>query len=270
MMTGLEAVVRAAQFLSLMTIFGTLTLGALLGGMRAEPRHERASVRVLNAAAFTALVAAILWSVLLWSEGRADVGVLIARVIVSVLLVVFVVMRLARTWAIAATGVELALVAATSHAAFSAGAFSLLRAANDAVHLLSAGFWLGALVALLPRAVATRRRPKDLLPVLSAFSPWGAVAVAILIASGSLNAVLILRPASGHWSTAYLTLFTAKLVLATVMVALALTNRLLSRDIRLGDAEGGENLAASIIAELAVGILIVMIVGLLGIIAPGA
>jgi putative copper resistance protein D len=281
------ALVRTAHFLALMTIFGVAALRAILRAALPEPPPEGVSARLMRIAAYTSAATALLWFLLVVAQSagtaraivdpeafaivatRTSFGpVLLARIALAMLLVPVVASSRSSTACIAAGASTLVLIAATSHAAASGGTLMLLRAANDAVHLLTAGFWVGALAELVPLVVTLRKSPNALVGALMAFSPWGAAAVVVLIATGSLNAVLILRPSTGHWSAAYLTLLGAKIVLASVMVALALTNRHLTRDIRLGNAQSAEDLTGTVLAEFAAGIAILLIVGFLGLIAP--
>jgi putative copper resistance protein D len=175
-----------------------------------------------------------------------------------------------RSLRIALAGAALAAIALTSHAAARGDPhFMLARAANDALHLLAAGFWIGGLCVVVALARADRKNPTALLGPLQLFSSWGMAAVALLIAAGAMNAWIILHGAPGGWSAEYAGLLAGKLVLASLMIALALTNRLgLLPTLRRGAPVSAENLLASMLSELALGIAIIVIVGFLGTMSP--
>ena len=141
-------------------------------------------------------------------------------------------------------GAALILLGPTSHASRSvASQYVLLLAANNSVHLLAGGFWLGGLVALLPATLAKPRDIPEWLTRLRLFSAWGMAAVGVLILAGSANAIAILDIQGMRWSETYLDWLAIKLVLAAVMIALALTNRFgLMPAIARGDKEAGETL----------------------------
>jgi putative copper resistance protein D len=167
-------------------------------------------------------------------------------------------------------GGALILLGPTSHASRSVAAeYVYLLAANDSVHLLAGGFWLGGLVALLPATLAKPRDIPELLTRLRLFSAWGMVAVSLLVMAGTANAVAILDMQGMRWSESYLDWLAIKLVLAAVMIALALTNRFgLLPAMARGDTEAGETLPWMLLAELSCAGLILLAVGILGLTAP--
>lgn len=175
----------------------------------------------------------------------------------------------ASAWTRAAvSGVALALLGTVSHAAARGGGWWLILAINDGTHLLCAGFWIGALVVL---AQLIRGRSADIVTALRVFSNWAIAAVAILIVAGTINACAILYQPGMTWSGTYLGWLAAKLVLAAVMIALALTNRfgILPALVR-GDKEAPESLTLTVIMELSCAALILLVVGILGETAPMA
>ncbi|HEY0107234.1 MAG TPA: CopD family protein, partial [Rhizomicrobium sp.] len=162
------------------------------------------------------------------------------------------------------------LVALASHAA-AAGAPGLraLRTANDAVHLLAAGFWVGGLAVLVPEIVPRVRDAGQLVALLRLFSRWGTASVAVLVLAGTLDAVAILSSADMGWSGAYIGLLATKIVLAAVMIALALTNRLaVLPALARGEKEAAETIPLTVLAELGGALAILVIVGFLGLTAP--
>lgn len=286
-MTFLFALVRAAHFLSLMTIFGAEAFRLLLVRLNPPPR-SRVPDSVFEWAAIIALVTALLWFLLTTAQATGDPSAMfdshtvwtmatatsfgpffVARIVACGALCVTVFGPRTRTARLFLSGFALADIAFTGHVAASGPSFVWLRVANDATHLLAAGFWMGALVELVPFAIANRASPDTLVPPLKMFSGWGMIAVALLILAGAVNTVMILYVEPQRWSPTYLTLLALKITLAGFMVALALVNRFsLLSGIRDGHPEAERNLIGSVVTELATGVIVVVIVGFLGLIAP--
>ena len=144
-------------------------------------------------------------------------------------------------------------------------------AASDGVHLLTGGFWIGGLVALLP---AIQAKPVDaarLTAKLRLFSRWAMAAVALLVVAGTANGIAILDLRGMAWSRSYLSWLALKLVLAAVMVALALTNRFgLMPSLARGENEAAQTLPITVFAELGCALAILLVVGILGLTSPMA
>jgi putative copper resistance protein D len=162
------------------------------------------------------------------------------------------------------------------HAAMGTGLQGILRLGTMVIHLLAAGAWLGSLVPLGSVLLAARRAGQE--PALVAagtalrrFSRMGYVAVGLLLLSGSANTSFLVGSA-GAFSRAYGSVLVVKLVLATVLLSLALANRiLLSRF----DEEEHVDLAAlsalrrNVLLEQLVGLLVLGAVSVLGLLPPG-
>ncbi len=108
------------------------------------------------------------------------------------------------------------------------GLRDLLHRGNDIAHLLVGGAWLGSLVPLLP-CLSALRRPDlraDGAIALRGFSTAGHGAVALVLAAGMINALLVAGPPA-HWlaPSLYHGLLLAKIALVACMVALAVINR---------------------------------------------
>jgi putative copper resistance protein D len=255
------ALVRAAHFLALMTIFGAQTFGVL--ARRSKVVLTPLPARLFFACAGLALVTALAWFALSQPSGPA----MIVRIALATLLV-----PLANRPLPAAlfSGLALATIALASQAAASGPhAFFALRALNDAAHLMAAGFWVGGLVALAPTVFS--RAPGELLASLRLFSRWAMGAVAVLIAAGSLNFYLILFAGEARWSRTYITLLAAKIVLASLMVALALSNRFeLLPGLAKSEPEALSSLKISVASEIVLGAIVVGIATLLGLLSPAS
>jgi copper transport protein len=117
-------------------------------------------------------------------------------------------------------GVGLAL-ATTGHAANAEP--RLITGTAVFLHGVSLAFWIGALVPLATALAGPRELAAGALQV---FSRWIPLAVAALLASGILLAVVQLSRLDALWTTDYGRVLTAKLVLVLLLLAIALWNRL--------------------------------------------
>lgn len=126
----------------------------------------------------------------------------------------------------------LASLAWGGHGAMDEGAVGWVHLTADIGHLLAAGIWVGALLALL--LLVFRRRglvDSDHLLLshraLVGFSLVGTLTVAAIIVSGLVNSWLLVGPANilKLPSSLYGQLLIAKLLLFGAMVALAASNR---------------------------------------------
>lgn len=159
------------------------------------------------------------------------------------------------------SAVALLLPAATSHAAAASPAgFAAIGAVTDAVHLLTAGFWLGGLALLL---LFFRRREPNMILALSLFSDWGMAAVLLLVMTGLINSASILLGQQGSPSPLYLTVLGSKLVLVAGMIGLALVNRF-----RLMPQGREARIARHTAIELGAGLTAALLAGLLGQLQP--
>lgn len=121
---------------------------------------------------------------------------------------------------------QLIMLAGVGHAAMHDGALGAFQRINHAIHLLSAGWWVGGLLPLLV-CMHMAHKPRWRGPAITAmmrFSRYGHLAVAAVLVTGVVNSLLILG-----WSlpleSGYLRLLALKVVLVLVMVMLALVNR---------------------------------------------
>ena len=99
----------------------------------------------------------------------------------------------------AASGLMLAATSLTGHAVMQEGPIGALHRANDVLHVLAAGAWLGALapVLVILQDLDAPERRRDAMLALRRFSRAGHGAVALVLLSGTANAVLTL----GRWPT---------------------------------------------------------------------
>jgi putative copper resistance protein D len=282
------AIVRGVHLASLLTLFGAESFDALWHARGTNEIAVALPKRVRIWIAAIAFITALLWLLIAAAQiggesilpDRATLTLVLGQTLfgnIALMRVAILLALLGATFSnapaamrVALSGAALAAIALTGHVAAAGSPDGLvLRAAVDAVHLLSAGFWIGGLAVFARLVVSERTRLRTLLPPLRVFSQWAVGAVALLVTAGSFNGYLVLFGGHGAWNVSYLTLLAAKLVLAALMVALALTNRFgIVPAMARGEPEANESLTMSVYAELVSGIFIVAIVGFLGLIAP--
>ena len=157
------------------------------------------------------------------------------------------------------------------HAAADDGLTGVVHMTADAAHALTAAIWLGALPPLL--VLLRTGRTADARAGLDRFSAIGPAVVAVLALTGLINGWLIIGPdhlgvllTDGYGRTLAL-----KLVLFAAMLALAAANRWrLAPRLEAGaDATVARELKASLRAEILLGLGVLILVSLLGTLAPG-
>lgn len=127
------------------------------------------------------------------------------------------------------------------------------------VHIASLLFWVGA---LLPLAALLLSPDPAALPALDRFSRLIPFAVAPLIGSGAVLAVLQMGPPGPTWQSPYAALFGAKLVTIALLLGLAVWNRLaLTAPALAGVAPARTKLRRSI------GLEVLLVLAILGIVA---
>ena len=169
----------------------------------------------------------------------------------------------------------------SGHGAATPGQAGDLHLVADILHLIAAAFWLGGLVplAMLLRWLlqsVDESGPVILQNVLRRFSNLGLVVVAALVMTGALNAYFILGSADALFAGDYGRALLAKLALFVVMAMIAAINRLkLTPDLASASADPrlrartARRIHANALAEIGLGIAIIVLVGWLGILAPG-
>ena len=151
----------------------------------------------------------------------------LVRLALSLLLAAALLWRTTPIARLALSGSLLASLALTGHANMDEGTRGVLHILNDALHLLSGGAWLGSLLAL-PGCLARLRDPAfctEAKTALRRFSSAGHLAVALAIATGIVNTVLVLGRWPTDFTSTYQMLLVAKIALVAGMTGLALVNR---------------------------------------------
>ena len=183
----------------------------------------------------------------------------------------------ARMYVLAVPGLVGAMLLSWSgHAA--SGTDATLGTIIDIAHGWATAAWLGGLVMLLVlalpllRALAPSDRVRLGAGVIVRFSAVAVGAVVILVITGVYRALAELPSLSALWTTAYGVALLAKLIVFAVMLVLAAWNRLVLHP-RLeraalglkpaGDADGLRALAASVRAEVMLGVVVLAAVAVM-------
>lgn len=174
------------------------------------------------------------------------------------------------------SGVLTASLAWVGHGSIGTGNLEVIHLAADVAHLLCATAWLGGLVCLgLDLRHASNRRDVESITsvriMLPRFSLLGYIAVATLLMTGCINAMVLIPRPEEAIGTDYGRLLLLKLSLVAIMIAIAIYNRLVfSARILLGaqspgdDAENTMTLYRSVAMEQIIGLLVLAVVAVLG------
>jgi putative copper export protein/mono/diheme cytochrome c family protein/peroxiredoxin len=302
-MNELLASARAVHFAATIWLFGELVLACALSNWRGRDapagpgealRRRLPSVARWSIAIGIASALAWLAAVTATMSGKplplaidastlgAVVGgtlfgqVWIARVCLACVLLLALWSRSARRsgWRVAfwtvVAGVYLAALAWTGHAAAAAGPWRGVQIISDVLHLLAAGAWLGALPALA-YLLGTMQSIEGAASATRRFSSFAIVCVIALILSGVGNSWFLVGSLPALFGTTYGRLLLAKLALLAVMLIFATANRLvLTPRLGAGDRRALRALRRNTLLEIAAGLLVVTIVGVLGITVPAA
>jgi copper resistance protein D len=177
-------------------------------------------------------------------------------------------------------GAYLGSLAFAGHGEEGLGLERNLHLAADFLHLIAAGLWLGGLIPLALFLVYLRRFHEEAWGTAASdatcrFSNLGIIAVATLLVSGTINAWFLIGGMPALVGTSYGRFLLLKITLFAGMVCLAGINReyLLPRlfgDIGRNPASRAVQwLLRNTLVEIALGIGVILIVGMLGIMAPG-
>ena len=236
-------------------------------------------VAVLSGAAWLALLSADiygapilavclhggLWTVLTDTQFGA---VWMARLALAVLLGLLLLWPAQRWLALAAAGALVGLLAYVGHAGATPGTAGEIHLISDMLHLLAAGAWLGGLPGLAWLLLA-RPQPQVAARAAARFSVLGIVCVAALIVSGLINSWNLLSGPVDLVDTAYGRLLALKIALFVAMLGIAAVNRFHLTPL-LAAAGARAALARNSLAETALGLGVLLLVGALGTMAPTA
>lgn len=179
-------------------------------------------------------------------------------------------------------GFALAALAGMGHAGASQGFARALHLAADAVHLLAAGAWLGALLPLIGvlggvSDTVRRNAPHLAVHATQRFSVLGVASMTVVVLSGIINAGYTLMTPAALVTSQYGWLLLAKIGVFATIIGFAAINRfsLTPKFVSAAYGSGEQDLLArrlrrNAISECLLGFGIVAIIGKLGITLPGA
>ena len=280
MLTTLIAATRALHFAAAIVLFGQFVYAAAVAP---EPRAPVPSVRLVGAAVVLLLVSAVAW---LGLEALAMSGLPLAQALsVDTLAIVATQTSFGQVWilrvalasvlalvllgrgagiaAAVLAAITLATIALSGHAIADKGMDRVVHVCADALHLLAAGAWLGALVPLI--AMLGRANDAPLAgQATRRFSTLGVACMAALLLSGLVNAYYIVAEPAAVVHSLYGRMLLAKIGIFLVIIALAAINRAF-----LMPRVALRRLRELAIAECLLGFTVIAIVGQLGITIPG-
>jgi putative copper resistance protein D len=298
---GLYPLLRFAQYGLMLGLFGLMAFAmfGLRQSLPARPNAKSASALIISAwlapvvstavmlASIGVMMAQPFWQ-LEWTTVHAiltgtDLGsaffVRVAALIVAATLLTFSRTSAGRWLAISCFGISLATLAWSGHAAATEGAIGLVHRLNDAVHLLAAGLWLGAIGWFLALVLAAHRQ-KDgtpsvgLIADMHHFAPLGAFLVIAVSITGLVNAHLTfgLSNVGTVIGTDYGILLAAKIALVAVMVGFGARHAVVGRRLyQSGHHDARPTLAHlrfTLAAELTVAVTVTALIAMVGTLSP--
>jgi putative copper resistance protein D len=171
-------------------------------------------------------------------------------------------------------------LAFAGHAAAGEGIEGSIHLVSDILHLFGAAAWLGALLPLAALLGPAQRKGEPALEVARIatlrFSTLGIVSVGTLLATGIINSWVLVGGVSALFETDYGRLLVLKIALFLVMLSVAAINRtrLTPRLVQESDVSAARGamrqLRINCMIEMALGAIILVIVGALGTLPPAA
>ncbi len=223
------------------------------------------------------------WSIVDALLTETPLGTVMAVRLAALLLILLLLFRRSgRGWA-ATVALPAAIAAATlawsGHAAASEGMAGSIHRFADAIHVIAAAGWFGALLALLHaafRQAGNVGETQHLARMLARFSLFGSLFVGALLVTGLVNIVMIVGLSALPQLTysLYGLLLIAKLVLFGVMLLLAAANRwrftsaLEAAQGAAGLAIARRHLRLSLLLETGALLVILVLVSALGTLDP--
>lgn len=195
----------------------------------------------------------------------------IARLAVAALLVLCLIRGSRSAIAAVLAAVFVGALAWSGHAGAAIGISGEFNVLADALHLIAAAAWLGGLVVLAMLLHHARSGDAGWSAATAAatqrFSNMGVISVATLLATGAVNTFNTVGIGDALTDTAYGRLLLAKIALFLMMVCIAIFNRHILAP-RLTEPGRMARLQRNSIVEIALGVLIIAIVGALGTMSP--
>jgi copper resistance protein D len=197
-----------------------------------------------------------------------------ARLALALLLGLLMLRPAMRSLQVAIAAALVALPALVGHAGATPGAAGNFHLVSDAVHLLAAGAWIGGLPAFAwslsqARGAAGPAWSDFAIRVTRRFSVVGILSVGALLASGLVNSWYLLSGPRDLLTTDYGRLVAFKIGLFAAMVAFAAVNRFYLTP-QLPKRTALLALQRNSLAEIFLGLGVLLFVGMLGTRAPSA
>jgi putative copper resistance protein D len=287
-MAELIIILRFALYVDLLLVFG-LALFALYSAetlLRFRPMLRGMALigALLSVAGLVLMTSAMsgetalaaLWPPVQMMVLETDVGLAWA---VRMTALIVVVIRPGLRLASFAGAIALASLAWSGHGAMDEGALRFWHFLSDILHLLAAGAWLGAMLALvlIARGLVDEAHIRSLAFAVRRFEWVGAAIVLTLSITGVVNYLFIIGPRLDEVLLGtYGMLLAIKVLLFAAMLVLAALNRFhlgpaLAQALRDGQHVVAVNaLRRSVVVELAIALLIVALVAWLGTLSPDA
>lgn len=172
-------------------------------------------------------------------------------------------------WHTAVVGAGLlALAPAVTRNALSSSSMAPVAVLADALHIISAGGWIGSLFYVvasgIPEALQLdeSERGRAVADLLNAFLPTSLVFAAITVLTGTFSAWLHLGAFEALWQSQYGLRLLLKLVLLSIVVGAGAYNWLHVRP-RLGGRRGASRVKRSAAVELGAGLLVLLATAML-------
>jgi len=285
------ALCRFVHFLAAMAAFGSSAYLRLYAPADLRQALTPKIRRIAVAASLIALATAGLWLALQAASMADDPGAMIdpdtiADVLVDTRFGQAWILHLALAAALAAaallaprdawmtiavlSGLMLASLALVGHASMQTGVEGVLHRAGHALHLLTAGAWIGGLVPFVMCLDAAGRAAlrRDAVTAMMRFSYWGHFVVATLVATGIVDIALTSGHAPLPPTTPYRVLLDVKIVIVAAMIGLALVNRYVLVPRLMARANALAALRALTLVNVGLGALVVALVSVFALLDP--
>lgn len=284
----INIVLRFALYVDLLLVFGLALFALYSAGtlLRFRPMLRGMALigALLSVAGLVLMTRAMsgetalaaLWPHLQMMLLETDVGLAWA---VRMIALIVVLIRPGAWLASVAGAIALASLAWSGHGAMDEGTLRFWHFLSDILHLLAAGAWLGAMLALvlMARGPLDDPRTRSLAFAVRRFEWIGAVIVLTLSITGLVNYLFIVGARLDEVLLGtYGMLLAIKVLLFAGMLVLAALNRFhlgpaLAQALRNGHYVIAANaLRRSVVVELAIALLIVALVAWLGTLSPEA
>lgn len=298
---GLYPLLRFAQYGLLLGLFGLVTFAmfGLRQSLPTRPNAKPASAMIIAAwLAPTVAVVVMLASIGVmmaqpfWQLERATVQAILTgtdlgsaffirlfTLVAAATLLTFSRTPAGRWLAISCFVISLATLAWSGHAAATEGLLGLVHRLNDALHLLAAGLWLGAIGWFSGLVLAAHRQDQGiaadaLIADMHRFAPLGAFLVLAAGITGLINAHLTfgLGNVGAVLATDYGVLLAAKIVLVAAMVGFGARHAIVGRRLHKADNVNLQptlaQLRITLAAELGVAVTVTALIAMIGTLSP--